>query len=455
MTKKLSLKLALAYSLVFIVAITSIDVLLILAYRRNQFIKTESVYFEVAKILSHMAESNIKITNLINIDNDIYRSSVNGRILYLDNEGRVLADSISEFEGKKITNKEIRNVLNTMESSIGYYTYNGKNMAMFAHPVLMNKEVSGIILISAYIDELYKEISSFTNQVILISVIVFLFVISISILIGERIIKPIKILTSASREILNGNMYTIVDIKRNDEIGVLAKTFNLMSEELHKIDMGRKRFLSDVSHELKTPLASIKVLIESLIEGESDSEMCKEYLSDVNSEIDRLTSLVRSLITVARLEEIHLKLSPVNLYDEIESVIKIFGPTAREKGIKLHNKCDRKLEVTLDREMFREVLINLIDNGIKYGRNEGYLSFETQTPNNDIELLIKDDGLGISEENLPFIFDNFYRVDEARTRDKGGSGIGLFIVKRISTLHGWNISVNSELHKGTQFKITF
>ncbi|TYQ12767.1 UNVERIFIED_CONTAM: signal transduction histidine kinase [Acetivibrio alkalicellulosi] len=450
MIKKLSLNLAVTYAAIFFIAIATIDIILIISYKKNQLEKTEAFYTKVAEFLSSRIDMNIKVSNLI-----ANPEGMEGRILYLDTEGRVLADSLLEFEGTIITNNEIRNALLSKTHSIGYYNLNERNMAMFACPVLSDNDVYGIILISAYIDEVYKEISSFNRNVILISAIVLIIVILFSILMGERIINPIKELNRASHEILKGNLNISLDIKRKDEIGMLAKTFRLMSEELNKIDKGRKRFVSDISHELKTPLASIKVLIESLIESHPDEKTTKEYLKDIDSEIDRMSSLVKSLLTAARLEEIKVSIKPVCISKEIENVIRIFSPMAHKKGIKLINDCNEDIYINLDKEMFKEVLINLIDNGIKYGKGKGFLRLKTKSFDGKVCLLIEDNGCGISDKDLPNIFDNFYRVDEARTRDKGGSGIGLFIVRRICELHGWSISVKSKLNTGSEFCIKF
>ena len=455
MFKRLSVRLAIIYTLVFLAALTSIDVLLVFAYKKNQFAKTEAVYHEVAGILSSMVERNIKIAGLISMDNDIYPGSLNGRILYLDGEGRVLSDSLNEFEGELISNREIRSAKDNKVASAGYYDLNGKRMAMFSYPILSeDSSLSGIILISAYIDEVYLEIKRFANQVIMISAVVFLLVFIVSLLAGERITKPIRKLNDASGEILRGKLNVCVAINRSDEIGILAGTFNKMSEELYKIDTGRRRFVSDISHELKTPLTSVKALVESLIEGEPDQETCKEYLKDINSEIDRLSALVRSLLTTARLEEIQIKLQPLNICNEVDSIIKVFTHLAQNARISLHNKCDRDIEALLDRDMFREVLMNLVDNGLKYGRQDGNINIGTIRDSGCIKLFVEDDGIGMNKDDLPNIFDNFYRVDEARTRERGGSGIGLFIVKRISDHHGWILAVWSEPDKGTRFEIT-
>ena len=453
MIRKLSIRLAIIYVFVFIAALSTIDLLLIFAYRSNQFSKTEAIYNEVAGILSSMVERNIKIAGFVNIDRDIAPESLSGRILYLDVNGKVLSDSLNEYEGRIISNNEIRATLEKGEASTGYYTINNRHMAMFTYPVFQEGEASGIILVSAYIDEVYRETSVFVSQVVLISAVVFIIVFIISMLAGERITKPVRLLTGASLDILDGKLGAHVHIKRKDEIGVLAQTFNLMSEELHKIDTGRKRFISDVSHELKTPLASMKVLVESLMDGRQDQKTCLEYLGDVNSEIDRLTALVNSLLTSARLEEIQLRLEPVSVGQETEAVIRAFTPLAQGRGILLENRCNADAWADMDREMFREVLINLVDNGIKYGREGGCLTVSTRLDNGRLELLVEDDGIGIGEKDIPNIFDSFYRVDGARARDSGGSGVGLFIVKRISELHGWNVSVQSEPGRGTRFVI--
>ncbi len=453
MIKRLSFKMAIIYAFVFVLAISSVDALLVFSYSKNQYKKTEAVYNQVAGVLSSMVQRNIKITTMLNLDNEVYPESLNGRILYLDKNCRVLADSLNEYEGRVLSNKEVRVVVKTQKKSAGYYSVNGKYMAMFVYPVITNRALTGTILISAYMEEVKNDIAAFRNQVIIISLIVFIMVLAISIYLGERITRPVRKLTKASKQILEGNLTVNVDIKRNDEIGVLGETFNRMSEELNKIDISRKRFVSDVSHELKTPLASIKVLVESMMYGGMDEETFNEYLNDIDSEIDRLSSLVKSLLTSARLEELELKCEPVNIYEAVNNMLKVFSPLAQRKGINLINSCEQELVIRLDKEMLKEVLANLIDNGIKYGKDNGYLRIATRKGQK--ELIIEDNGLGIHEKDIPFIFDNFYRVDEARTRDKGGSGIGLFIVKRICELHGWKISVESMPDLGSSFKINF
>jgi signal transduction histidine kinase len=176
-------------------------------------------------------------------------------------------------------------------------------------------------------------------------------------------------------------------------------------------------------------------------------------LIDVNGEIDRLSLMVSSLLNVTRLEEIELNMSPVDLYEEVDSITKLFLPLADQYDIKLINKCQKNVAVLMDEARFKEILINLVDNSIKYGREGGFVKISCIKREEIVELIVRDNGYGISEGDIHCVFDIFYRVDESRTRKTGGSGIGLYLVKKIVELHGWNIKVKSRLNEGTEFII--
>ncbi len=449
MKKRLACRLALTYGLIFIIAVAVINIVLIFLYRSNQLQKNENYYMSLCSVLSSMAENNIRITDYIDTGAG-FTDEKSGRVLLLDTDGKVILDSGGEMAGMHLTNPEFREASQKGIPAAGYYILDEKGMAMFSHPVLLSGRVSAVVLVSVYIQDIYDDINRFAKQTILISVMVAAIVIAASVWTGRRLSAPITKLTAAAEKISEGNTGTNVNIDRNDEIGVLADSFNKMSSELQKIEAGRKRFISDVSHELKTPLASIKALVEALLAGKTDSDECREYLGDVDHEIDRMSSLVSSLLTSARLEETMLKKEPLVLAEEVERVIKALRPLASQKLILLHNTCHHGVVVNADRNMLREVLINLIDNAIKYGLEGGYVKVECS---NGIFKVI-DNGCGILQQDLQSIFDSFYRVDRSRTGE-GGSGIGLFIVKRIVELHGFDISVSSTYGEGSVFTVKF
>ena len=449
MKHRLSYRLALTYGLIFILAVAVIDAALIFVYRGNQLKKNENFYISLCSLLSSMAENNIKITSYVNAGEGL-AGRENGRVLLLDADGKVLLDSGGELAGVHLTNPEFRKTSQSGKPAAGYYTFDNKGMAMFSYPVVLSGRVSAVVLVSVYIQDIYDDINRFAVQITAISVLVVIMVVAVSIWMGRRLSEPIVKLTAAAERIYRGNIDTVIEIKRNDEIGVLAGTFNRMSSELQKVETGRKRFISDVSHELKTPLASIRALVEALLSGGTDSAECREYLQDIDHEIDRLNGLVSSLLTSARLEEMMLKKEPLLLAGEVECTIRALQPLAGQKRILLQNACDEDVIINADRNMLREVLINLIDNSIKYGVENGYVRIECGAGS----FRVVDNGCGIPEEDLPNIFDSFYRVDRSRTGE-GGSGIGLFIVKRIIELHGFDISVSSKPGEGSVFAVKF
>lgn len=453
MFNRLSLKITFLYVIIIITTIVYLVCILMFKYEDKQFQKNEIEYLTYANIFERTIREDVpNITTLIK-KTDEYGLNIDGRIVVLDTDGTVLADEYKSYIGMNITNNEIRKSLKNKEEAVGYYRTDNEYIMMVSTPILQVDEVIGIVLISTSVTHIKEDVESLISQAVGLSILAIVIATTLSIITGKHITKPVRELTSASQRILKGKLDTKVDIIRNDELGKLALTFNKMSEELDKLDTNRRRFMSNVSHELKTPLASIKALIESLIDGNDDLSTYKEYLTDVNDEIDRLSSLIRSLLAAARLEEEKVKREPLNLYDEIQSTMKMFEPLAREKNIKIFNNCKRDIIIAADRYKFREVLINLVDNSIKYNYNDGYIEIGCKQRMWKKILIIKDNGQGIPENDLPFIFDNFYRVDKSRKKDSGGSGVGLYIVKKIIELHEWDISVKSTLGKGTEFII--
>jgi signal transduction histidine kinase len=320
-------------------------------------------------------------------------------------------------------------------------------------PIKYNDEIKGATVISVSIDSIFEDIQDLKRQLILISFIAGILAVMLSFFMGNKLSKPIEKLTIASEEIRKGKLDVRVDINRKDEIGRLAESFNQMSIDFYNIDINRRQFVSNISHELNTPLTSIKALIESLIDGDDDVSVYKEYLKDVNSEVDRLSMLIKALLTISRFEEMELHKEPVNLYDEIEALSRLFSSLLKKNDMILNNYCDNTILIKADRGMLREVLINLIGNSIKYGKEKGTIDISCHK-NHNITLTIKDNGIGIPEKDISFIFDLFFKVDKSRRGGTGERGIGLYIVKKIITLHGWAIQANSILGEKTEFLIS-
>lgn len=229
--------------------------------------------------------------------------------------------------------------------------------------------------------------------------------------------------------------------------------------EIRKLEGLRQEFVANVSHELKTPLTSIKGFIETLSGGAlQDLERSRTFLKMMEEDADRLTRLIGDLLELSKIEskEIVLKLESVDLKDELEKVVVAFSPRLKDKKITVQNHLSANglPRVLADRDQLKQVLVNLFDNAVKFSGEGGKIAFEADMIGNQIRVSVEDTGIGIPEKAIPRIFERFFRVDQARSRELGGTGLGLAIVKHIVEAHGGSVSCESELGQGSKFSFT-
>jgi two-component system phosphate regulon sensor histidine kinase PhoR len=228
---------------------------------------------------------------------------------------------------------------------------------------------------------------------------------------------------------------------------------------MKKTEQFRKEFIDNVSHELKTPIFNIQGYLYTLIEGGmEDSEIAEKYLQRAVDNVDRIAEIVQELNQISKFESggIQLDIKPFNIHDLVEEVISYMEIGAQRKKINLELKdhAHRPYMVTADREMIRQVLVNLVSNSIKYGRENGKTLIGFYDLDKNILVEVSDTGKGISQEHLPRLFERFYRVDKGRSRDEGGTGLGLSIVKHIIEAHNQTINVRSRIDVGSTFGFT-
>ena len=226
---------------------------------------------------------------------------------------------------------------------------------------------------------------------------------------------------------------------------------------IRQLERTRQEFVANVSHELRTPLSLIKGFVETLIDGaEKNPDSRRRHLQTIEKQTDRLTFLIEDLLTISRLEsgQVVLNLQPVELRDETQRVADDLGARAREKNVTVANEVPSGLTARADANRLQQVLFNLIENAIKYGRRSGRVTIGGKSSADKIEIFVRDDGPGIPAEARDRVFERFYRVDRARSRDTGGTGLGLSIVKHIVQAHGGEVWLESELDEGTVFHIT-
>ncbi|MBE6563395.1 MAG: HAMP domain-containing protein [Ruminococcaceae bacterium] len=276
-------------------------------------------------------------------------------------------------------------------------------------------------------------------------------------IISERLTKPLREMNKATKEFAKGNFGRKIEVRGNDEVAELSKSFNSLSESLENLEYMRSSFVSNVSHELRTPMTTIGGFVDSILEGCIPPEEERHYLEIVSSEIKRLSRLVTSLLEISRMESGQKKLD-VAAFDvcELARIVLISNEQRLdEKELDVSFECDDdRIEVMADKDAVHQILFNICDNAIKFSNRGGRYEIAIRDAGDKAEISVYNEGIGISEEDLPFVFDRFYKSDKSRGLDKKGVGLGMYIVKTLVAAHGEEISVESEYGKWCRFTFT-
>ena len=349
-------------------------------------------------------------------------------------------------------------VMGSIENNMNYMI--NKNKSNYTEKLFeiknLDNEIIGNIKIGSYGSLYYmdndinflKEINKVITSIGIVMVLITIF---IAILISNNISKPVEVVSNMANLIGGGDYDNKIDYDSNIvEIDMLIKSINNLSSKLEEQENLRKRLTTDISHELRTPLTSIQTHLEAMIDGiwEPDTER----LNSVNEEVIRLTNLVNQLQNLAKFdsEKSKLNLAKVNVKNLIMNVVYNNQGKALEKNINI--ECDlESIDSYLDKDKISQVIVNLLSNAIRYTNNGGKIFISLYKENNNLKIQFKDNGIGIPKENIKYIFERFYRVDESRSKNTGGIGVGLTIVKSIIDLHQGTIEVRSEVNKGSEF----
>lgn len=267
------------------------------------------------------------------------------------------------------------------------------------------------------------------------------------------IIKPIKRLSTAMKVVGQGEYNVQVEHAANDEIGLLTKNFNQMTKELNKIETMRQEFIASVSHEIQSPLTSIRGFSAALKDDIVSEDKKIQYLTIIEKESTRLSQLSSNLLKLASLDSEHqtLMLQQYRLDEQIRHVVMALEPQWTKKNIEIDLDLSN-VQMEADKDLLEQVWLNLVTNAIKYTPENGLVKISIHQKNEEIDVKIKDNGIGIAEEDQKYIFESFYKVDKSRTLK--GSGLGLAITKKIVRLHEGAIRVESKKEQGSIFTVT-
>lgn len=379
------------------------------------------------------------------------------RVMLMDRSATVVIDSYDDYAGRKMSNiQEVENGLKGISSSQAYQFANVGKVIYAGVPVYSGGDVIGCLLMASSPDDIFERTDEIAKSFFKLSLGVILITAVVSGIFADIVAMPILNLTSLVKEVSTKNKQARAIVTSRDELGDLALAFNEMIGKLYKVDEMRKQFVSNVSHELRTPIASMKIIAETLMHSKPDNlEVYDDFMHDMNSELDRLNQIIQTLLNLVNLEKegLELEYHQTIVNHLIAKTVAIMEPLAQKKNVSIIILPYHNVFCLMDAPKIRQCLINIIGNAINYTPEGGVVSVGVEEIKGEVRIRIKDTGIGIPETDLPLIFERFYRVDSARARDTGGSGLGLSIAFQIVTLHQGRIDVSSEVGVGTCFDI--
>ena len=378
------------------------------------------------------------------------------RILVTDSSGRVLYDTreTGGAVGDYVLYAEIVQALMGNDAFTCVYK-NGAFRSRATSPVLYQNQIIGSVYAYEYDTEQAALISGLQDNLLRLSAVIAVVVLALSLILSRALTIKISELLTAIRKVREGAYSHRAEIHGRDEIAQIGEEFNSLTDRLQVTENARRRFVSDASHELKTPLAAIRLLTDSILQTDNiDPETTREFVMDIGQEAERLSRITEDLLRLTRLDSSVLDAaSAVDVLPVLEQVLRMMGLVAQEKGVDLTYDAAEGCAVLSSKDELHQVIYNLVDNAVKYTPAGGAVQVSLKREEGQVILSVADNGNGIPEADLPRIFERFYRVDKARSRAAGGTGLGLSIVSDTVRQRGGTVEVANRPEGGAVFTV--
>lgn len=452
------------------VAVTLITLFLMCVY--NIGILSENLYSEqtmnlyakaniVSQSISASWDANDERVMYLRLEDvtDRLLAGTSIRGVVTDTSYSVLFDNsrAASMTGKVFMRDVLKRALDGEQADSKFETDNGSTLTV-AVPVEHDGEIIGGVYLAENMSAIADTIDTIKASLIVFSALLLFVIILISIGTSYIITRPIAEFTEVARAISRGDFSKRANVKGTREMAQMGQALNFMCDELNALEEKRKNFVSDVSHELKTPMAGIKLLCDSLVQAENpDMETIREFLTDMSEEIDRLTRIINRLLTLSRLDSgADMNVSNVDISALCAGVAESLTKLARKKDIELEYEIPDTLNtcIMVDYDKIYESVYNLVVNAINYTPEGGHVKIRTEFGDSTCVIEVEDDGPGIPDSEKLKVFDRFYRLDDSRARDTGGTGLGLAITKEAVLLHQGTIEVTDSESGGSTFIIT-
>lgn len=413
--------------------------------------------FLAADFVSGQLSGQVNSVRLSVLAENMSRQS-QARVLFTNQQALVVGDSIrvGGLLNQVLENDDVNNALQGQVSySIGYSERVQQTVMQMAVPVSENDDqITGVVFLSASLAEVYQTLNDIRRFLFLATLLAMAVVGGGSAVLARRFTGPLEQLTAAARRMSEGKLDQHLEVRSGDEIGRLADQFNLMAKRLNYYTSNLKKFAADVAHEVRTPLTTMSLLTKALKEHEMEPEQQKEFIEDLDTELERLIALVTDLLELSKLEKNQIDLELVKLNDFIGDMVLDNQYRFERSGLELQGRIiDQDLYVMAAPMQLRQVLGNLLDNALNYTESAGRVTVTLDLVEDEAIIIVEDTGCGIPEEDISFIFERFFRVDKARSREGGGTGLGLAIVSEIITKHSGRVWVESDEGQGSRFYV--
>ena len=320
----------------------------------------------------------------------------------------------------------------------------------------VNNQTVGVVFATAPLTAIRSFLMTMVRLYLLSAIVPIVIMFFLIYAINYRMIKPLRVMSAATKAMARGDFSKRIPVTSDDEIGELAVSFNRMTNSLSQLEGMRRSFVANVSHELKTPMTTIGGFIDGIIDGTIEKEKQNYYLNIVSEEVKRLSRLVESMLNVAKLESGELQLKPetFNFADLLIRVVVGQEQRIVSKQIEISGLDSvEDVSVNADKDLIHQVVYNLVDNAIKFTPEGGNIDFKLHVEGKRLYFSLKNTGVGIPSEALPLVFERFYKVDKSRSTNKNGTGLGLYIVKTIVRAHNGTVTVSSRENEQTNFEV--
>ncbi len=442
-------------------------------YKDNAIkVRTNDVQTQVRIIADHLLTYNYmhgSNNDVVNAELSQLSNLYDGRVLIIDSNLKIIKDTYGISEGKTIISEPIIRCFKGSGISSSVTENNYIELVVPIEEKLvtdMAKNVNGttgttprivgVMLTSVSMESIITSYEYLSYRSVILEIVVAIILLGLAFILSKRLLKPFEKITEAINEVKNGFTDEEIHVAEYIETEHIGDAFNQMLGRMKALDDSRQEFVSNVSHELKTPLTSMKVLADSLLaQEEVPNELYREFMTDIAEEIDRENKIITDLLSLVKLTRTSadMNVEPMDINAILELTLKRLGPIAARANIKIVFESRRKVSAEIDETKMTLAFSNLVENAIKYNVDGGWVKVVLDADHQYFTVVVSDSGVGIPQDSIEHIYERFYRVDKSHSREIGGTGLGLAITRNVILMHRGTILVESEEGKGTTFTV--